>query len=298
MGAVKGGFLLDETTTFFCDIFFSRIFFSPKGFGFGLGMGILGGVSLAVGGAGTGLYQIGSGLYNTPGAYQASNEGKEWDKEKREWIIYNLQEEADQFLDMSEEDYLKTLHQSQIGSDQSSVGNASEGGNPSASRPNRKVADTEFYDLLGVNPNATSGEIKKAYYLKARQNHPDRHPDDPEAHSKFQAIGHAYQVLSDDNLRANYDAGGKENIEDSPKIDPSTLYAMIFGSEKFVPLVGELKISSQMQMQLNPEQESGYESKLAKFRQRKREVTCAVNLVKKLQPYIDSNQDKEVSGSY
>ena len=47
------------------------------------------------------------------------------------------------------------------------------------------------------------------------------------------------QILSDDALRANYDASGKDSVESAPKVDPSTLFAMIFGSEKFVPLVGK-----------------------------------------------------------
>lgn len=46
-------------------------------------------------------------------------------------------------------------------------------------------------------------------------------------------------MLSDETLRANYDANGKEGVEAAPKVDPATLFAMIFGSEKFVPLVGE-----------------------------------------------------------
>lgn len=50
---------------------------------------------------------------------------------------------------------------------------------------------------------------------------------------------HIFQILSDEALRANYDASGKDSVESAPKVDPSTLFAMIFGSEKFVPLVGE-----------------------------------------------------------
>lgn len=50
------------------------------------------------------------------------------------------------------------------------------------------------------------------------------------------------QVLSDESLRANYDAHGKEGVESAPKVDPATLFAMIFGSEKFVPLVGMMRL--------------------------------------------------------
>ena len=151
------------------------------------------------------------------------------------------------------------------------------GASPEASmRPQRQVADREYYDLLGIEPNATNSEVKKAYYVKARESHPDRNPD-PLAHSKFQKIGEAYQVLSDEKLRANYDEGGKTNVEDAPQLDSSTLFAMIFGSEKFEPLVGELKLASQMSEQTAGEYEH---PKLRAFKQRKRIVQCAINLSK------------------
>jgi DnaJ-domain-containing protein 1 len=169
-----------------------------------------------------------------------------------------------------------------------------------ARRAAKHVADTEYYDLLGVASNATAGEIKKAYYLRARQFHPDRHPDDPDAHSKFQKIGQAYQVLSDEAVRAKYDASGTDGVEDAPKMDSSTLFAMIFGSERFVPLVGELKLATQMQDQIakgdngHEDPNDPYASKIEAFHQRKREIQVAKNLAQKLQPFVD-NPIKEVS---
>jgi curved DNA-binding protein CbpA len=143
------------------------------------------------------------------------------------------------------------------------------------------VSDTALYDILGVNPDASPGEIKKAYYLKAKQNHPDRHPDDAKAHEKFQMIGEAYQILSDPKLRANYDSHGKNGVEQTAKMDSNALFAMLFGSEKFEPIIGELKIA--MQMQSVVEDDAGSSSgdgKLSRFKQRKREIQCAVNLGK------------------
>jgi len=77
-------------------------------------------------------------------------------------------------------------------------------------------------------------------------------------------------------------------------MDPSTLFAMIFGSEKFVPLVGELKLATQMQQANDNSSDNVNSNKLMKFRQKKREIQCALNLVQKLQSYIDLCASDEV----
>ena len=100
------------------------------------------------------------------------------------------------------------------------------------------------------------------------------------------------QVLSDEKLRSNYDREGKSGVEGAPKIDAASMYAMIFGSEKFEPLIGELKIAKQMQNNSEEEEKpSRFEAKLSKFQQRKREVKCAVSLAAKLQQYVDGDVD-------
>lgn len=267
-----------------------------KGLMGGLAMGVLGGVSMTVGGAVTGVYQIGRGMINTPYSISSSTQGKYWDEEKREWIFYNLDEEAKYYLHITEEEYLKSL---QDGIEiKPQLENGERMDRPSeAARPMKTVSDSEYYDLLDVPTNATSAEIRKAYYLKAKQNHPDRHPNDPEAHAKFQAIGQAYQVLSDDTMRANYDTAGKEGIDESiPKMDSSTLYAMIFGSEKFIPYIGELKLTSQMQQSLNTahnQSDDPYFNKVLQFKQKKRELECAMKLLTKLQPYVENDSQDE-----
>jgi curved DNA-binding protein len=70
----------------------------------------------------------------------------------------------------------------------------------------------DYYEILGINKNATEEDIKKAYRKLARKLHPDVNPNDKSAHEKFQKINEANEVLSDPEKRKKYDQYG-ENWE-------------------------------------------------------------------------------------
>lgn len=73
----------------------------------------------------------------------------------------------------------------------------------------------DYYDVLGVNKDASAEDIKKAYRKLAMKYHPDRNPDNPKAEEQFKEAKEAYEVLTDDQKRAAYDQYGHAGVDPS-----------------------------------------------------------------------------------
>ncbi|XP_040567415.1 dnaJ homolog shv [Lepeophtheirus salmonis] len=75
------------------------------------------------------------------------------------------------------------------------------------------LANRDFYKILNVKRNANKNQIKKAYRKMAKEMHPDKNPDDPNANQRFQDLGAAYEALSDEESRKLYDRCGEECLK-------------------------------------------------------------------------------------
>lgn len=93
----------------------------------------------------------------------------------------------------------------------------------------------DYYEVLGLNKNASESEIKKAYRNLAKENHPDLHPGDAAAEARFKEAGEAYSVLSDPDKKAKYDQFGHAAFDPSMggaggfNVDFGDIFGDLFG---------------------------------------------------------------------
>ena len=77
------------------------------------------------------------------------------------------------------------------------------------------MAKRDYYEVLGINKNASQDEIKKAFRTMAKKYHPDLNANNKDAAEKFKEVNEAYEVLSDQNKKARYDQFGHAGVDPS-----------------------------------------------------------------------------------
>jgi len=242
------------------------------GFAKGVGVGMLGGVAHAVGKTAGGVAQVGRGIYMSPFAASARREEKVWDQDTGSWVDVDLRAEE------------KSLE----------AASPDEEEEPSVSE-SREVKETDYYDFLGVKPGASQSSLKEAYKKLALVYHPDKGGDT----QKFQKLSEVYHVLGDPDSRQTYDRDGADGLvsfENGVKMDPRVFFSLLFGSENFVPWIGELHIAMQAADILKAQEKGDEEGERGgistKKRQQRRHVRCAVHLRDKLDGLVYEREEE------
>jgi len=168
------------------------------------------------------------------------------------------------------------------------------------------VKETELYDVLGVAPGATSGEIKKKFYKEALIWHPDKNPGDQAATERFQKINNAYAVLSDPDKRRAYDSQGEAGVGPQMNVNPTVFFSLLFGSERFHEYIGTIRVATELQFamkaaqrgeQMDMESTAGLQNPLANMRriqrqQLRRVVGCAKALKERLHKFVHARDEE------
>lgn len=256
----------------------------------GIAIGLCSGFFFSLTGLCTGMFQAVRGVVATPRAICMAGQGYRWDKAKFCWeapLKYSLPDEAS-----------RVFANGMDAVDESEEEDAAEGA------PSRKrVADTYLYDQLGVQPNATQREIRRAYFQQSRRWHPDK-AQEPNAKEKFQAISEAYQVLSEPPRRREYDAKGRSGEQDVDFVDAKVFFSVLLGADALEPFLGRLRIADLFGDNLfglgvgegDEDLPASVAGELRKqrrdrsdARQTRREVRLAVSLVDRLSLFVNGD---------
>ena len=241
---------------------------------FGIVLGFFGAVATIFTGTFVCLINLSIGLLKTPHAmYSSWFQGKTWDRAGHEWRHYSLDEEVEKLLN--------------------------------AESTRTSVQDSTFYDILGVKPSSTSKEIKRAYYGKAKDVHPDKNPDDEDAAAQFVKLHKAYQTLMDPKSREAYDSWGEHSSTTNNEFDSFNVdifFEVLFGSQIVELYVGQLAVATafgrfmKLARVMNSDNDDFIINKFlseANIQNRKRPVQVANNLRERIQLFVDGNMSHE-----
>jgi curved DNA-binding protein CbpA len=232
-----------------------------KGFFKGGGIGLIMLITLPLGGLVCGLGQLAKGIWNSPSAYRNRKEGKVWNSKLKKWYFYKLSEEKEKIFSQNETDFI-------------SINNTTA----------TEVKDKELYNVLNISPDASTKDIKKQYYKLAKITHPDKSHEDAE---KFHKINEAYQILSDPVSRDKYNRLGKDGIINVSLIDSKQLYTILFGTQQLDFYLGDISLYTLMAADSNNETIK----ELLEFKQSKREIIIAENIIKLVDFYKKNNSN-------
>eukprot|EP00170_Pyropia_yezoensis_P000372 contig_2104_g373 len=244
---------------------------SAKGFFAGVAGGLLVGVAAPLAGAGTGIYKLGTGVKHQLRGKRPEGEDEEGMDAIGTRVV--LEEDARAY-----EAERAALYEGLLADGETAV-------------PKGRPADTTYYEVLGVPVDADASTIRKAYYRLSRANHPDKHPDDPQAGEKFIVISEAYQVLSDDEKRASYHAHGKDAVNNEQLLDAERLFTLMFGADKFKHLIGDMATAA-MHLSAAPGDDADSPETRARLVavQTEREQMLARLLSRRLERYVHGDQ--------
>ena len=255
-----------------------------NGFVQGTISGIIVGLSMPILGFILSVYQLTRGVVSTPESIKAFLDCKMFDEVTRTWQENSLDDDIEQINAAIKDEESKSQRDSSA---------------------RRKVKDTELYELLGIQTNASSSEIRAAYRKKAREVHPDKVDKSmrESAEKTFREISAAYETLSDPQSRLRYDNSGIGSNEDSEfALDPYAFFGALFGSELVEQYVGELSIANAFDSLLRLSRRG--DTELAAFesleelktaigynvqilKKRKRETEIAIHLRSRIADYVD-----------
>ncbi|EFA74686.1 hypothetical protein PPL_11655 [Heterostelium album PN500] len=150
-----------------------------------------------------------------------------------------------------------------------------------------------YYEALGVSKTATPSEIRRAYCRLVIKFHPDKNRYDQQyAEEMFKRIGQAYHVLSDPNMRKQYDQFGFDGLNGN-MIDPIELFRLVFGGDRFLDFFGDLafyELFAREETQTDSSQNKRPTPEELERKQRIRVDKLCKQLIKLIEQYTPDNK--------
>lgn len=232
-------------------------------------------------------FNVFRGVAATPDSIVQPRRGNYWDENEGKWVNIDLDEERE-YINKASADDNDILGSARDAAD-------ADRQRMKSSESGEEVSDMRYYNELEVDPSASTSQIKHSYYKLARKYHPDKTESLDQNNAKFQEISEAYSVLSDTELREEYDENGVEGLSANGgsvanafrSIDPPMLFAYLFGSDKFHQYVGKLAAATAAEIA----DSSKITFKEIRIIQRRRCARLAFQLLDRIECYVLGDEE-------